>query len=48
MAIRQNSIIQPQQLDLFQVQLEYPNEIVKHSSQEIDLDEIDISKMVKW
>ena len=46
MAIRQHSIIQPQQLDLFQVQLEYPNEIVKHSSPEIDLDEIDVSKNV--
>ena len=46
MAIRQHSIIQPQQLDLFQVQLEYPKEIVKHSSQEIDLDEIDVSKNV--
>ena len=46
MAIRQHSIMQPQQLDLFQVHLEFPNEIVKHSSQEIDLDEIDVSKNV--
>jgi len=42
MVTRQQSIKQPQQLDLFQVQLEYPKEIVNHSSQEIDLDEIDV------
>ena len=37
---------QPQQLDLFQVQTEYPKEIVQNSSQEINLDDLDVSKNV--
>jgi hypothetical protein len=37
---------QPQQLDLFQLQAEYPNEIIKNPSQEINLDELDVSKNV--
>ena len=41
-----NKISNPQQLDLFQVQAEYPKEIVQNSSQEIDLDDLDISKNV--
>ena len=36
----------PQQLDLFQVQIEYPKEIVRNQSQEIDLDSLDLSKNV--
>ena len=35
-----------QQLDLFQVQAEYPREIIQNSSQEIDLDDLDVSKNV--
>ena len=35
-----------QQLDLFQVKAEYPKEIIQNSSQEIDLDDLDISKNV--
>ena len=41
-----NKIRNPQQLDLFQVQAEYPKEIVQNSSQEINLDDLDISKNV--
>lgn len=37
---------QPQQLDLFQLQMEYPKEIIRNSSQEIDLDNLDVSKNV--
>ncbi len=37
---------QPQQLDLFQLQMEYPKEIIQNSSQEIDLDNLDVSKNV--
>ena len=37
---------QPQQLDLFQLQAEYPNEIIKNPSQEINLDDLDLSKNV--
>ena len=36
----------PQQLDLFQIQIEYPKEIVRNQSQEIDLDSLDLSKNV--
>ncbi len=36
----------PQQLDLFQLQMEYPKEIIQNSSQEIDLDNLDVSKNV--
>lgn len=36
----------PQQLDLFQVQVKYPKEIVRNQSQEIDLDSLDLSKNV--
>ena len=43
---RKNIKQQPQQLDLFQLQLEYPKEIVQNSSQEIDLEDLDISKNV--
>ena len=39
-------IHKPQQLDLFQVQAEYPREIIQNSSQEIDLDDLDVSKNV--
>lgn len=35
-----------QQLDLFQLQLEYPNEIVKNSSHDFDLENIDLSRRV--
>ena len=45
MMARKN-IQNPQQLDLFQLHLEYPNEIVENSSQEIDLDSLDVSKNV--
>ena len=41
-----NKIRNPQQLDLFQVQAEYPKEIVQNSSQEINLDDLDSSKNV--
>ena len=37
---------QPQQLDLFQVQAEFPKEIVQNSSQEINLEDLDVSKNV--
>ena len=43
---RANIKKQPQQLDLFQVQAEYPKEIVHNSSQEINLDKLDVSKNV--
>lgn len=43
---RANIKQQPQQLDLFQVQAEYPKEIVQNSSQEINLDDLDVSKNV--
>lgn len=36
----------PQQLDLFQLQMEYPKEIIQNSNQEIDLDNLDVSKNV--
>lgn len=41
-----NVIIQPQQLDLFQLQVEYPNEIVNNPSTSIDLEDLDISQNV--
>lgn len=43
---RTNIKQQPLQLDLFQLQAEYPKEIVQNPSQEIDLDKLDISKNV--
>lgn len=43
---RANKKQQPRQLDLFQVQAEYPKEIVQNSSQEINLDDLDVSKNV--
>ena len=43
---RANIKQQPQQLDLFQVQAEYPKEIVHNSSQEINLNDLDVSKNV--
>lgn len=43
---RKNIKKQPQQLDLFQVQAEYPKEIVHNSSQKINLDDLDVSKNV--
>ncbi len=46
MKINNRSTIQPQQLDLFQLMQEYPQEIVKNSSQEIDLDDIDVAQNV--
>ena len=36
----------PLQLDLFQVQAEYPQEIIQNPSQEIDLDDLDVSRNV--
>jgi hypothetical protein len=36
----------PLQLDLFQVKAEYPQEIIQNPSQEIDLDNLDVSKNV--
>ena len=36
----------PQQLDLLQLQLEYPNEIVKNLSDDIDLEDVDLSRRV--
>ena len=36
----------PLQLDLFQVQVEYPKEIVRNPSQEINFDDLDVSKNV--
>ena len=43
---RVNNKQHPQQLDLFQVQAEYPKEIVQNSSQEIALNDLDVSKNV--
>ena len=43
---RKNIKKQPQQLDLFQLQQEYPKEIVQNLSQEIDLEDLDVSKNV--
>lgn len=43
---RKNIKQQPQQLDLFQLQQEYPKEIVQNPSQEIDLEDLDVSKNV--
>lgn len=37
---------QSQQLDLFQLQAEYPNEIIKNPSLEINLDDLNLSKNV--
>ena len=37
---------QPQQLDLFQLAVEYPKEIIQNSSQNIDLNDLDLSKNV--
>lgn len=37
---------QPQQLDLFQVQAEYPQEIIRNQSLEMDLESLDLSKNV--
>lgn len=37
---------QPQQLDLFQLQAEFPNEIIQNSSSETNLDKIDLSRNV--
>jgi len=37
---------QPQQLDLFQVQAEFPKEIVRNHSQKVDLESLDLSKNV--
>lgn len=39
-------IAQPQQLDLFQVQLDYPKEIVKNSTKGVNTENLDISKNV--
>ena len=41
-----NVKIQPQQLDLFQLQVEYPNEIVNNPSTSTDLEDLDISQNV--
>ena len=41
-----NVKIQPQQLDLFQLQVEYPNEIVNNLSTSTDLEDLDISQNV--
>lgn len=43
---RTNIKQQPQQLDLFQVQMEYPKEIVHNSIPEMDLENLDISRNV--
>lgn len=43
---RTNIKQQPQQLDLFQVQLEYPEEIVQNSFPEMDLESLDMSRNV--
>lgn len=43
---RKNTMQQPQQLDLFQLQQEYPKEIVQNPSLEIDLEDLDVSKNV--
>ena len=37
---------QPQQLDLFQLQAEYPEQIIDNSSQSIDLDDLDFTQNV--
>lgn len=37
---------QPQQLDLFQLQSDFPNEIVQNSIQDIDLEDVDLSRRV--
>lgn len=36
----------PQQLDLFQLQIDYPKEIISNPVQEIDLDDLDMSQNV--
>lgn len=41
-----NKISNPLQLDLFQLQIEYPKEIVNNPIQEIDLDDLDMSQNV--
>ena len=41
-----NKICNPLQLDLFQLQQEFPKEIVQNSSQDIDLKDLDVSKNV--
>ena len=41
-----NKISNPQQLDLFQLQIDYPKEIVNNTIQEVDLDDLDLSKNV--
>lgn len=38
-----NKISNPQQLDLFQLQIDYPKEIITNPVQEIDLDDLDMS-----
>ena len=40
------NITQPQQLDLFQLQVDYPKEIVKNATRNISLEDLDLSKNV--
>ena len=41
-----NLRLQPQQLDLFQLQAEYPKQIIDNSSQSIDLNDLDLTQNV--
>lgn len=36
----------PQQLDLFQLRVEYPKEIIQNSSQNVDLEDVDFSRNI--
>ena len=44
--VKEKYLNNPQQLDLFQIQTEYPKDIVQNSSQEIDLNDLNVSKQV--
>lgn len=46
MATKTNIIQKPIQLDLFQLQIEYPQEIVNHSRQNVDASDLDMSQNV--
>lgn len=43
---KRNTISSPQQLDLFQLQIDYPKEIISNPVQGLDLDDVDMSKNV--
>lgn len=43
---RKNTISSPQQLDLFQLQIDYPNDIITNPTQGVDLEDLDMSENV--